>query len=126
MEVGAMKNAFTPMKEVIMNSFLNTHLGLILAALTCLTCDVYAAPNHAPVANNDAFAVIEDGVLTVTTPGVLANDTDADQDPLIAIVVSQPSHGTLTFDKDGAFTYTPAANFNGTDSFTYEAIDGRA
>src|SRR5439155_25280036 len=92
MEVGAMKtNAFTPMKEVIMNSFLNTHLRLILAALTCLTCDVYSAPNHAPVANNDAFAVIEDGVLTVATPGVLANDTDADQDPLIAIVVSQPS-----------------------------------
>src|SRR5207245_6622396 len=34
--------------------------------------------------------------------------------------------GTLTFNANGAFTYTPAANFNGSDSFTYKADDGRA
>jgi VCBS repeat-containing protein len=40
------------------------------------------------------------------------------------VVGSAPSHGTLTLDADGSFTYTPAANFNGSDSFTYRASDG--
>ena len=37
-----------------------------------------------------------------------------------------PAHGTLTLNADGSFTYTPAANYNGTDSFTYKANDGTA
>ena len=41
-------------------------------------------------------------------------------------MVSGPAHGTLTLNADGSFTYTPAANFNGTDSFTYRANDGSA
>ena len=56
---------------------------------------------------------------------MLGNDTDPDGDTLTAAVVdSAPSHGTLTLNADGSFTYTPAANFNGTDSFTYRASDG--
>src|SRR5262249_22029364 len=35
-----------------------------------------------------------------------------------------PGHGKLTLNADGSFTYTPDANFNGTDSFTYKASDG--
>ncbi|MCK9593467.1 MAG: Ig-like domain-containing protein, partial [Methanoregula sp.] len=49
----------------------------------------------------------------------------ADGSTLTAIKVSDPSHGTLdTFNADGSFTYTPAANYNGDDSFTYKANDG--
>ena len=55
--------------------------------------------------------------------GVLKNDTDVDGDSLGAVVVSGPGHGTLTLNPDGSFTYTPAANFNGTDSFSYRARD---
>ena len=40
--------------------------------------------------------------------------------------MSGPAHGTLTLNADGSFTYTPAANYNGTDSFTYKANDGSA
>src|SRR6185437_9089590 len=36
---------------------------------------------------------------------------------------SNPSHGTVTVNSDGAFTYTPAANYNGSDSFTYTVTD---
>jgi VCBS repeat-containing protein len=78
----------------------------------------------APVANPDAFSVNEDTALTVGAPGVLANDTDAQNEPLTAALVSGPANGSLTLNSDGSFTYTPAADFNGTDSFTYRANDG--
>ncbi len=41
------------------------------------------------------------------------------------MLVDTPQHGTLTLNADGSFSYTPDANFNGTDSFTYKANDGR-
>src|SRR5438309_3101270 len=62
--------------------------------------------------------------MAVIAPGVLGNDTDAEGDPLTAILVSGPSHGTLALNANGGFTYTPAANYNGLDSFSYKANDG--
>ncbi len=62
----------------------------------------------------------------MAAPGVLANDTDPDGDPLTAMVVTGPAHGGLTLNPNGSFTYTPAANYNGPDSFTYKAGDGTA
>ena len=61
----------------------------------------------------------------VDAPGVLANDTDPNNLPLTAVLVAEPAHGTLALNGDGSFTYTPAANFIGTDSFTYQASDGQ-
>ena len=80
--------------------------------------------NDAPVAVNDSYATDEDTPLTVAAPGVLGNDTDVDSAILTAVLVTGPTHGTLTLNGDGSFTYTPAANFNGSDSFTYKANDG--
>lgn len=81
--------------------------------------------NDAPVAVDDAYTMNEDTVLTIAAgAGVLANDTDADGDPLTAILVLGPLHGTLTLNADGSFTYTPNGNFFGTDTFTYKANDG--
>src|SRR3989441_290641 len=82
--------------------------------------------NHAPVAANDGFTTDEDTAVAVTAHGVLGNDTDVDRMVLTAVVVTGPGHGTLTPDADDSFTYTPAANFNGSDSFTYKANDGQA
>src|SRR5438093_489214 len=76
------------------------------------------------VAGNDSFTTAEDTVLTVAAPGVLGNDTDVDSATLTAVLVAGPSHGTLTLNANGSFTYTPAANFNGSDSFSYTASDG--
>ncbi|HYE14800.1 MAG TPA: S8 family serine peptidase [Pyrinomonadaceae bacterium] len=52
---------------------------------------------------------------------VLANDTDPDGDTLAVGAVGAASHGTVTNNGDGTLTYTPAADFSGTDTFTYTA-----
>ena len=83
-----------------------------------------AAANRLPIATADAYATNEDTPLTVSAPGVLANDTDEDGDALSAVLVSGPTHGTLSLEADGAFTYTPAADFFGADAFTYTVNDG--
>lgn len=81
--------------------------------------------NTAPEANNDAYSTNEDSTLTVSAPGVLDNDSDADSgDTLTAELVSGPSHAaSFTLNADGLFDYTPSANYNGPDSFTYKAND---
>jgi VCBS repeat-containing protein len=85
------------------------------------------ASNSAPVAVNDGYSVDEDGTLGVNAGnGVLKNDTDADGDPLTALKLSDPANGTVTLNSNGSFTYAPAADFNGSDSFTYRANDGLA
>ncbi|MCA1683788.1 MAG: tandem-95 repeat protein, partial [Actinobacteria bacterium] len=80
--------------------------------------------NSAPVAANDAYSTNEDVRLDVAAPGVLANDTDADGDPLTAGSPTTPAHGSVALRADGSFTYTPAANYNGPDAFTYLVSDG--
>jgi VCBS repeat-containing protein len=86
-------------------------------------------PNVPPTAAADGFSTDEDAVLTVNAGnGVLKNDNDPDHGPqgLQARNFSTPAHGSLDGHADGSFTYTPDADFNGTDSFTYEAFDGAA
>jgi Ca2+-binding RTX toxin-like protein len=56
---------------------------------------------------------------------VLANDSDADGDPLTVSIVSGPSSGTATVGSNGVVTYTPAAGFLGTATFVYQVSDGR-
>jgi VCBS repeat-containing protein len=80
--------------------------------------------NQAPVAAADAYTTAEDTPLTVAAPGVLGNDSDPDNNPLSAVLVSGPSRGTLVLNLDGSFTYTPTTNQSGSDSFTYQASDG--
>jgi hypothetical protein len=80
--------------------------------------------NRPPVAVNDNYATNEDSPLTVPARGVLSNDNDPNGDAITAIKVSDPANGAVTFNANGSFTYTPHANFFGTDSFTYKANDG--
>jgi VCBS repeat-containing protein len=86
-----------------------------------------ASVNDEPVAVADEYNVNEDGSLNINAAGgVLANDSDPNDSPantLSAALVSDVSNGTLSLNADGSFTYTPDANFNGTDSFTYQVSD---
>ena len=82
----------------------------------------WTVTNPAPVAQNDSFTGTED---TDITGSVLGNDSDPDGDALTVNTtpVSGPANGSVVLNADGTFTYTPNANFTGTDSFTYQAID---
>lgn len=55
-------------------------------------------------------------------------DFDPDGNAITVISNTDPTNGTVTINADGAFDYTPNANFNGSDSFTYSTtlIDGAA
>lgn len=82
--------------------------------------------SNPPGAANDTYTTNENTPLTVVAPGVLGNDTDSQGKSLTAQLATGPSHGTLTLNADGSFTYTPNTYFAGTDSFTYMANDGIA
>ncbi|MEO8497231.1 MAG: Ig-like domain-containing protein, partial [Planctomycetota bacterium] len=83
--------------------------------------------NDAPTAVNDSYSVDEGQQLIVSAAnGVLANDTDPEGSPLSASLVTGPTNGSVVLNSSGFFTYTPNANFNGNDSFTYLASDGAA
>lgn len=80
--------------------------------------------NSAPVAVADNFGLDEDTTLTLNAlQGVLANDKDANQDTLAVSLVTGTSHGSLALNADGSFSYTPDANYNGVDSFSYQISD---
>jgi VCBS repeat-containing protein len=84
--------------------------------------------NTDPIGTDDFYTVDEDMSFTAVlgVDDLLLNDTDVDGDMLVvnSTPLSGPSDGTLLINADGTFTYTPAADFNGTDSFRYEISDG--
>ena len=80
------------------------------------------AVNDAPVAVDDTTSGDED---TVIIGNVLDNDTDVDGDELSVVPeAKETANGTVTINADGSYTYTPAVNFSGTDSFSYTVEDG--
>jgi filamentous hemagglutinin family protein len=78
--------------------------------------------NALPVAGNDTAATTQNVAVIIN---VLANDSDADSDPLTAALVNGPANGTLTQNADKTFTYKPAKSFSGQDTFTYSITDGQ-
>jgi hypothetical protein len=74
--------------------------------------------NQAPTANDQSVTINEDMVKTITLTG-----SDPENDPLTYSLVTQPQHGALTGTAP-KLTYKPAANYNGSDSFTFKVNDG--
>ncbi len=79
--------------------------------------------NDGPVAAADSFSGSEDSVIT---GNVLGNDSDVDGDSLsvVAETITTAQGGTVDIAADGSFSYSPAADFSGTDSFSYTLSDG--
>jgi VCBS repeat-containing protein len=88
--------------------------------------------DNVPVAVDDpSYSVHAGRTLTVDAPGVLANDTDADNDTLSVASGSRGSnlatpHGHVTLNANGSFSYTPTPGYAGNDTFTYKCNDGIA
>ena len=75
--------------------------------------------NDTPIAQGQSVTTLEDTPKAITLTG-----SDADGDALSFTVVTGPAHGTLTGTVPN-LTYSPAANYNGADSFTFQASDGQ-
>jgi hypothetical protein len=83
-----------------------------------------AAANAPPAAAADAATVFEDAAAAAID--VVSNDSDPNGDA-VAILggsVSSASNGTAAAISSTQVSYTPAPDFNGTDTFTYQASDG--
>ncbi len=76
--------------------------------------------NDVPLATDDSNTTNED---TQVGGDVSTNDTPSGDGGNTWSVVTNPAHGTLTFNNDGTYTYTPEADYNGTDSFNYQLCD---
>jgi len=96
--------------------------GRHYSELTAVTI-VVSPVNDAPVARPDAASTTGGASVTFS---VLANDTDAEHDELVAVRDSLPQHGSVSWSADGVLTYTADEAFVGTDEFTYHAWDGQA
>ena len=80
-----------------------------------------------PVGVSDQLTVLEGGSTTVLTGGVtsvLANDSDSDGDPITAVLIANPTYGSLTLNANGTFSYVHDGSEIATDTFTYAANDG--
>lgn len=95
------------------------HANDLIVNSNTATVSITVTPvNDAPVASNQSVTLAEDAVTPIT---LSANDVDGNA--LTYTIIDQPLHGTLT--GSGANrTYTPALNYNGTDSFTFNVNDG--
>lgn len=100
-----------------------------VAASDPVTVSVTVTPvNDAPIAVADEYTAPGGTPFRVDPPGVLANDTDAEGDPLSVppLSLTQTAHGVVVLIEGGGFLYFPAPGFAGDDSFTYQASDGQA
>jgi VCBS repeat-containing protein len=99
--------------EVTVNDGASTASAFTLVHLTVL--------NDAPVAQDGSASGVEDTDIAGT---LVATDVDTPSASLTYSLVAQAAHGTVTVDPDGSYSYTPNDDFNGTDSFTFQASDG--
>jgi nitrite reductase (NO-forming)/hydroxylamine reductase len=83
-----------------------------------------AGVNTPPLASDNSYTVVKNTPLNISAPGVLGNDTDAEGDPLTAVLENDVSSGSLALNTNGSFDYTPNTDFTGQDSFTYFGHDG--
>ncbi|HEX2668409.1 MAG TPA: Ig-like domain-containing protein [Gammaproteobacteria bacterium] len=76
--------------------------------------------NSAPTANNGSISTAQDTPVNGTLSA-----TDPNGDPISFSIVTNPAHGSVTINNlsTGAFTYTPASGYSGSDSFTFKATD---
>ena len=91
------------------------------AARADIVVDFADPVNRAPTASSTSIVLGEDTVKSGSLPAA----TDLDGDTITYTKATDPAHGTIVVNANGTYTYTPAANYNGVDSFNYSVGDGR-
>jgi hypothetical protein len=108
----------------------NSHgapVALIVVVLFVASTSVAFGSGFPPVSTDDTLVVVRGGTATALADGsssVLANDFDAEADPLIAVLTSNVRRGVLTFNADGTFIYRHNGGRRRSDEFRYVAYDG--
>ncbi len=120
---------FTPNGQVVSGTPPQDFNGIVQIRITATdtagasVSDVLALTitpvNDAPVAANGSVVVDEDASITNAFPA-----SDVDGDVLSFAILTGPTHGSVVINANGTYTYTPNANYTGTDSFTFRANDG--
>ncbi len=116
----AASNGFSRMPPIGSNELDAVNIALVTNWIN----QIGGTTNTKPTAVADSYTTGLDTPLAISSPGVLGNDTDAQSDPLQALLVSTTTNGSLSLASNGGFTYTPEPGFSGLDSFTYRANDG--
>ncbi|SPE48882.1 conserved hypothetical protein [Verrucomicrobia bacterium] len=96
----------------------------VLIGTTITNAQISYLPN--PEVQSSFYTVPQGKLLSVGSPGVLTGALPGAGKTLTARLVGSASDGTLSLSNSGAFRYTPASNFTGIDSFTFQANDGLA
>ena len=121
--------------QLVVNDQGNSGAGGAKTTSTTLAITVNNV-NSSPIAGADSYILPATGTLQVILPGILLNDSDAENDPLTPSLVAGPFKGTLSLNNNGSFTYTrrtdgsvsgsPAEgiSLNQQDVFTYQVSDG--
>lgn len=93
-----------------------------VSRLSTVTLTVLAR-NDAPTGVDDSYITAQNTTLVVAARGVLTNDLDPENNTLSASLIAGPEHGTVVLSSNGGFTYFPATDYSGPDSFTYRVRD---
>jgi len=89
---------------------LNYSISNAAASVSARVTVTVTAVNDAPIANPDIYTTLQNTPLSVPAPGVLNNDSDAEGTSITAALVTTTTHGSLTLNVNGSFTYTPDTN----------------
>ena len=117
---------YTPEADYVGNDSFTYRIGNSYGGYASATVTIAVASpgkNHDPVAVDDVAASVSGVKISIN---VLANDSDPDGDSLSVSAVGSPSHGvTLVASDSKSVSYTPSADYVGSDLFSYSISDGR-
>jgi hypothetical protein len=126
-------NAAPALADIDLDGDLDAFVGAYDGSIHYYQNGPTAPVNTPPVANADTVSANQNTAINITAATLLANDTDANNDPLSITGVSNPTGGTAVLNNNGTptnsaddfITFTPTTGFSGNASFNYSLSDGK-